>query len=75
MTEEEIEHARRQVVLDLTIAEAEERRAEVLAADIAVALRKADEAMRRAHTLRLMLEEAGVDSPSLPPSRSETPAD
>jgi hypothetical protein len=63
MTEEEIEHARRQVVMDLTIAEAEERRAEVLAADIAVALRKADEAMRRAEVLRAMLREAGVEPP------------
>lgn len=66
MTDEEIEHARRQVVMDLTIAEAEERRAEVLAADLAVALRKADEAMRRAHTLRAMLQEAGADVSSLP---------
>lgn len=66
MTEEEIEHARRQVVMDLTIAEAEERRAEVLAADLAVALRKADEAMRRAQTMRAMLQEAGADVPDLP---------
>jgi hypothetical protein len=66
MTEEEIEHARRQVVMDLTIAEAEERRAEVLAADLAVALRKADEAMRRAETLRAMLQEAGADVADLP---------
>lgn len=66
MTEEEIEHARRQVVMDLTIAEAEERRAEVLAADLAVALRKADEAMRRARTMRKMLQEAGADVPGLP---------
>lgn len=66
MTEEEIEHARRQVVMDLTIAEAEERRAEVLAADLAVALRKADEAMRRAQTLRAMLQEAGADVSGLP---------
>lgn len=63
MTEEEIEHARRQVVMDLTIAEAEERRAEVLAADLAVALRKADEAMHRAQVVRAMLREAGVDLP------------
>jgi hypothetical protein len=66
MTDEEIEHARRQVVMDLTIAEAEERRAEVLAADLAVALRKADEAMRRADTLRAMLQEAGADVPGVP---------
>jgi hypothetical protein len=66
MTDEEIEHARRQVVMDLTIAEAEERRAEVLAADLAVALRKADEAMRRADTLRAMLQEAGADVPAVP---------
>ena len=69
MTEEEIEHARRQVAMDLTIAEAEERRAEVLAADLAVALRKADEAMRRAQTLRAMLQEAGVDASTLPPAQ------
>ena len=66
MTDDEIEHARRQVVMDLTIAEAEERRAEVLAADLAVALRKADEAMRRAQTLRAMLQEAGADVSGLP---------
>lgn len=66
MSEEEIEHARRQVVMDLTIAEAEERRAEVLAADLAVALRKADEAMRRAQTMRAMLQEAGAEGPDLP---------
>jgi hypothetical protein len=66
MTEEEIEHARRQVVMDLTIAEAEERRAEVLAADLAVALRKADEAMRRAQAMRAMLQEAGADVSGLP---------
>lgn len=68
MTEDEIEHARRQVAMDLTIAEAEERRAEVLAADLAVALRKADEAMRRAQTMRAMLQEAGADAASVPPA-------
>ena len=61
MTPEEIDHARRQVVMDLTIAQAEERRAEVLAADLATALRKAEEAMKRAEALRGVLESEGVD--------------
>jgi hypothetical protein len=61
MTPEEIDHARRQVVMDLTIAQAEERRAEVLAEDLATALRKAEEAMQRAEALRGVLESEGVD--------------
>ena len=61
MTPEEIDAARRQVALDLAIAEAEERRAEVLAADLATALRKADEAMKRAETVRAVLNERGLD--------------
>lgn len=61
MTPEEIDAARRQVALDLAIAEAEERRAEALAADLATALRKADQAMKRAETVRAVLNERGVD--------------
>ena len=57
MTPEEREEARRQVALDLAIAAAEEQRAASLAADLATALRKGEEAMRRAATLRAMLEE------------------
>lgn len=57
MTPEEREEARRQVALDLAIAAAEEQRAETLAADLATALRKGEEAMRRAATLRAMLDE------------------
>ena len=68
MTPEEIDAARRQVAMDLTIAEAEERRAEVLAADLATAVRKAEEAMRRAQVLRDILAREGVD---FPPSRQE----
>lgn len=64
MTPEEIEHARRQVAMDLEIAAAEEQRAERLAADLATALRKAEEAMKRAETLRAMLEERGVRPPT-----------
>ena len=63
MTPEEIDAARRQVAMDLAIAEAEERRAEVLAADLATALRKADEAMKRAETVRAVLNERGLDIP------------
>ena len=59
MTPEEIDHARRQVALDLAIATAEQQRAEVLAADLATALRKAGEAMKRAETLRAVLEKDG----------------
>lgn len=66
MTPEEIEHARRQVVMDLTIAAAEEHRAEVLAEDLETALRKADEAMKRAEALRRVLEDAGIEPPPLP---------
>ena len=61
MTPEEIDAARRQVALDLAIAEAEERRAEVLAAELATALRKADQAMKRAQTVRAVLNERGLD--------------
>ena len=56
MTPEEIDAARRQVAMDLAIAEAEQQRAEILAEDLTVALRKAGEAMRRAETLRSILE-------------------
>ena len=66
MTPEEIDAARRQVAMDLTIAAAEEQRAEVLAEDLATALRKADEAMKRAQTVRAVLAEAGVEPPVLP---------
>lgn len=66
MTPEEIDAARRQVALDLTIAAAEEQRAESLARDLATALRKAEEAMQRARTLRAVLVEAGVETPPLP---------
>lgn len=66
MTPEEIDAARRQVVMDLTIAQAEEQRAEVLAQDLQTALRKADEAMRRAQTMRTILEREGVEPPALP---------
>ena len=69
MTPEEIDAARRQVAMDLTIAAAEEQRAEVLAEDLATALRKADEAMKRAQTVRAVLEEAGVEPPVLPTHR------
>ena len=62
MTPEEIDAARRQVAMDLAIAEAEERRAEVLAADLATALRKADEAMKRAETVRAVLNERGAQT-------------
>ena len=62
MTPEEIEAARRQVALDLAIAEAEEQRAEVLAADLATAVRKAEEAMHRVETLRAMLADHGADT-------------
>lgn len=62
MTPDEREEARRQVAMDLAIAEAEERRAEVLATEMDVALRKADEAMRRAATLRAMLDEQAPPS-------------
>lgn len=65
MTPHEVAAARRQVVLDLAIAEAEGRRAEVLAADLATALRKADEAMKRAQALREVLLSEGVDVPSV----------
>lgn len=68
MTPQEIDAARRQVAMDLTIAEAEERRAEVLAADLATALRKADEAMRRAQALRDILAGEGIE---FPPARAE----
>jgi hypothetical protein len=61
MTPEEIDAARRQVAMDLAIAEAEEHRAEVLARELETALRKADEAMRRAHTLRRILQDQGAD--------------
>ncbi len=61
MTPDEIDAARRQVAMDLAIAQAEEQRAEVLAEELATALRKADEAMERARTLRSMLEQEGVD--------------
>ena len=63
MTPEEIEAARRQVALDLAIAQAEEQRAAVLAEDLATALRKADEAMRRADALRSILADEGADVP------------
>lgn len=66
MTPEEIDAARRQVVMDITIAQAEEQRAEVLAADLQTALRKAEEAMRRAQTMRTILEREGVEPPPLP---------
>ena len=66
MTPEEIDAARRQVALDLAIAEAEEQRAEVLAEDLSVALRKADEAMRRASSLRSILEAEGADVAATP---------
>lgn len=66
MTPEEIDAARRQVVMDLTIAQAEEQRAEVLAQDLQTALRKADEAMHRAQTMRTILEQEGVEPPPLP---------
>lgn len=56
MTPEEVDAARRQVAMDLAIAQAEEQRAEVLAEDLTIALRKAGEAMRRAQTLRSILE-------------------
>ena len=59
MTPEEIADARRQVAMDLAIAEAEERRAEVIAADLTTALRKAEEAMARAAAVRLILEREG----------------
>lgn len=65
MTPDEIGAARRQIAMDLTIAAAEEQRAEMLAEDLATALRKADEAMKRAETLRAVLEEAGVEPPPL----------
>ncbi len=61
MTPDEIDAARRQVAMDLAIAQAEEQRAEVLAEELATALRKADEAMERARTLRSMLEQEGVE--------------
>lgn len=60
MTPEEIDAARRQVALDLAIAEAEERRAAALAEDLTMALRKADEAMKRAETMRAMIDETGA---------------
>ena len=63
MTPEEIEAARRQVAMDLAIAQAEEQRAAVLAEDLATALRKADEAMRRAEALRSILADEGADVP------------
>ena len=66
MTPEEIDAARRQVVMDLTIAQAEEARAEVLAEDLQTALRKANEAMRRAQTMRTILEQEGIEPPALP---------
>lgn len=65
MTPDEIAAARRQVALDLAIAEAEERRADALAAELAVALRKADEAMKRAQAMREILHSEGADSPPL----------
>jgi len=71
MTPEEIDAARRQVAMDLTIAEAEERRAEVLAADLATALRKAEEAMRRAQTMRTILAREGIDFPPSPAARAD----
>ena len=52
--------------MDLTIAAAEEHRAEVLAEDLETALRKADEAMKRAEALRRVLEDAGIEPPPLP---------
>ena len=64
MTPEEIDAARRQVAMDLAIAEAEGKRAQILADELATALRKADEAMQRARTLRAVLGDAGVDAPS-----------
>ena len=66
MTPHEIAAARRQVAMDITIAEAEERRADVLAADLAVALRKAEEAMRRAGVMREILAKEGIDFPPTP---------
>ncbi len=66
LTPEEIEAARRQVAMDLAIAEAEQQRAEILASDLTTALRKATEAMERARTLRAVLEDSGVDVPPLP---------
>ena len=71
MTPEEIDAARRQVAMDLTIAEAEERRAEVLAADLATALRKAEEAMRRAQTMRTILAREGIDFPPAPAAQAD----
>ncbi len=66
MTPEEIDAARRQVAMDLTIAQAEEERAAVLAEDLDLALRKADEAMRRAQALRAILEAEGADVSTAP---------
>lgn len=66
MTPEEIDAARRQVVMDLAIAKAEEQRAEVLVADLKIALRKAGEAMQRAQALRSILEDEGADVPAVP---------
>ena len=63
MSPEEIDAARRQVARDLAIAEAEQRRAGILAEELATALRKADEALQRAQTLRAMLGDAGADAP------------
>ncbi len=63
MTPEEVDAARRQVALDLAIAQAEEQRAEVLAHDLAVALRKAGEAMGRAQTLRSIIEAENPEEP------------
>lgn len=66
MTPEEIDAARRQVALDLTIAAAEEQRAEALARDLETALRRAGEAMKRAEALRSVLADEGVEPPPLP---------
>lgn len=64
MTPDEIDAARRQVAMDLAIAQAEEQRAAVLAEELQIALRKADEAMRRAQALRSILESEGADAPA-----------
>lgn len=65
MTPDEIDAARRQVAMDLAIARAEEQRAEVLAADLKIAVRKAEEAMQRAHAVRSILEAEGADAPAV----------
>lgn len=65
MTPEEIDAARRQVAMDLAIAQAEQRRCAILADELATALRKADEALQRANTLRAVLGDAGADAPNV----------